>query len=248
MKEGEIYLVGAGPGDPELITVKGRRLIERADVIVHDSLIGMELLSCAGPDVEIIDVGKRGGKHKAEQEEINDILVAKAKEGKLVVRLKGGDPFLFGRGGEEVEELRRAGAKVHLVPGVSSSIAAPGLAGVPVTHRDAASMVTMVTGHESAAKEEEVLDWSKLASLDGTLVIMMGMSQLRRNMARLLKHGKDASTPVAVISNGSRPEQRSVLGTVADIADICEREGITSPAVVVVGQAARYQKILGDLR
>jgi uroporphyrin-III C-methyltransferase len=244
---GEIYLVGAGPGDPELITVKGLRLIREADVIVHDSLIGIGLLDVARPQAEIVDVGKRGSHHKAEQEEINGLLLRKAAEGKKVVRLKGGDPFLFGRGGEEAEELRHGGAVVHLVPGVSSSIAAPGLAGMPVTHRDAASMVSIVTGHESADREE-VLDWKQLASLEGTLVIMMGMSRLRRNMERLHEHGMDPATPVGVVRNGSLPEQKAVLGTVDTIADICDREGITSPAVIVVGRAAEYQSTLGDLR
>lgn len=245
--KGEVYLVGAGPGDLELITVKGMRLIGEADVIVFDSLIGIQLLDSARPDVELIDVGKRGSYHKAEQEEINQILVDKAKEGNLVVRLKGGDPFLFGRGGEEAEALRAAGIPVHVVPGVSSSLSVPALSGVPVTHRDMASMVTIVTGHESALKESEILDWGTLAKLGGTIVIMMGMSNLGRNMERLVDGGMDPSTPVTVIERGSTPEQRMVSAEITRIADECRVHGVSSPAVIVVGKVASLCRTLGDL-
>ncbi len=244
---GEVYLVGAGPGDIELITVKGLRLVSEADVIVHDSLIGMELLDSARDDVELIDVGKRGSRHKVEQEEINQILVDKAAEGKLVVRLKGGDPFLFGRGGEEAEALRTAGIPVHVVPGVSSSLSVPALSGIPVTHRDLASMVTIVTGHESALKESEILDWSSLAKLGGTIVIMMGMSNLGKNMERLVAGGMDPKTPVTVIENGSTPEQRVVSAEITEIAADCRLKGISSPAVIVVGKVASLWMSLGDL-
>jgi uroporphyrin-III C-methyltransferase len=246
-KRGEVYLVGAGPGDPGLLTVRGLDLIRRADVIVHDSLIGMSLLDEAREDVELVDVGKRGTHHKAEQEEINSILVRKAQEGKLVVRLKGGDPFLFGRGGEEAEELVRSGLKVHVVPGVTSSISVPALAGIPLTHRDHSSMVTILTGHEGAHKDEEHIDWSLLAKLGGTIVIMMGMSNLDRNMQRLMDGGIDPFTPVAVIEKGSTPEQRMVSADVASIAQRCKSLGIGAPAVVVVGTVATLWKTLGDL-
>ncbi len=242
-----MFLVGAGPGDPGLLTVRGLDLIRRADVIVHDSLIGMSLLDEARKDVELVDVGKRGSHHKAEQEEINSILVRKAQEGKLVVRLKGGDPFLFGRGGEEAEELVEAGLKVHVVPGVTSSISVPALAGIPLTHRDHASMVTILTGHEGAHKEEEIIDWSLLARLGGTIVIMMGMSNLDKNMQRLMEGGIDPSTPVAVIEKGSTPEQRMVSADVSTIAQRCKSLGIGAPAVVVVGSVASLWKKLGDL-
>ena len=245
--KGEVYLVGAGPGDIELITVKGMRLIGAAEVIVHDSLIGMKLLDSARPDVELIDVGKRGSHHKVEQDEINQILVDKASEGKLVIRLKGGDPFLFGRGGEEAEALRAAGIPVHMVPGVSSSLSVPALSGIPVTHRDLASMVTIVTGHESALKESEVLDWSNLAKLGGTIVIMMGMSHLGKNMERLVTGGIDPKTPVTVIEKGSTPEQRVVSAEITKIAAECKSQGISSPAVIVVGKVASLWKTLGDL-
>ncbi|MGD0817379.1 MAG: uroporphyrinogen-III C-methyltransferase [Methanomassiliicoccales archaeon] len=248
MVKGEVYLVGAGPGDVELITVKGMRLIAEADVIVHDSLIGMELLESARDDVELIDVGKRGSHHKAEQDEINQILVDKAGEGNLVVRLKGGDPFLFGRGGEEAEALRAAGIPVHVVPGISSSLSVPALSGIPVTHRDLASMVTIVTGHESALKDTEVLDWSNLAKLGGTIVIMMGMSNLEKNMERLVKGGMDPGTPVTVIEKGSTPEQRMVSADITMISAECKAQGVSAPAVIIVGKVASLWGTLGDLR
>ncbi|QLH74298.1 MAG: uroporphyrinogen-III C-methyltransferase [Methanomassiliicoccales archaeon] len=246
-RTGEVYLVGAGPGDPGLITVRGRELITKADVIVHDSLIGMELLEAAREDAEVIDVGKRGAHHKAEQPDINRLLIEKALEGKMVVRLKGGDPFLFGRGGEEAEELVRHGIRVHLVPGVTSSIAVPGLAGIPLTHRDHASMVTIMTGHEGLHKDEEVIDYSLLARLGGTIVIMMGMSNLEKNMSRLIEGGMDPTTPVSVIEKGSTPEQRMVSADVATIAQRCKSLGVGAPAVVVVGGVASLWKTLGDL-
>ena len=244
---GEVYLVGAGPGDIELITVKGMRLICEAEVIVHDSLIGMELLDSARPDVELIDVGKRGSHHKAEQDEINQILIDKAGEGKLVVRLKGGDSFLFGRGGEEAEALRTMGIAVHVVPGVSASLSVPALAGIPVTHRDLASMVTIVTGHESALKDSEVLDWINLARLGGTIVIMMGMSNLAKNMERLVAGGMESRMPVTVIEKGSTPEQRMVSSDITHIAEECRKLGVSSPAVIVVGKVASLCRTLGDL-
>ena len=244
---GEVYLVGAGPGDVDLITVKGRGLIERADVVVHDSLIGEGLLDLVRPGAEIIDVGKRGGFHKKEQWEINAILVEKCREGGLVVRLKGGDPFMFGRGGEEAEELRAAGLTVHVVPGVTSAISAPALAGIPVTHRDHASLVTFVTGHEGAGKENESVNWPALASTGGTVVILMGMSRLRLNASRLVEGGMPPSTPVAVVEKGSTAEQRVTVGTLEDIADRCEEAGAKAPAIIVVGGVASLHQRLGDL-
>jgi len=245
--KGEVFLVGAGPGDPDLITVKGRDLIAKADVIVHDSLIGIALLDSARTDAEIIDVGKRGSHHKAEQTDINRLLVGKAAEGKLVVRLKGGDPFMFGRGGEEAEELRKAGVRVHLVPGVTSSLSVPGLAGIPLTHRDHTSMVTILTGHEGDHKDGEDIDYSLLAKLGGTIVIMMGMSNLDSNMKKLIDGGLDPSTPVSVIEKGSTPEQRTVSADAASIAQRCRSLGVEAPAVIVVGSVASLWKTLGDL-
>ena len=245
---GLVTLVGAGPGDPKLITVAGLEALRSADVVVYDSLAGKELLDEAKEGAEMIDVGKRGGHHKVEQGEINRIMIERAKAGSTVVRLKGGDPFLFGRGGEEAQELRAAGIEVRVIPGVTSAIAAPALAGVPVTHRDHASFVTFVTGHESEDREDERIDWEGLATLGGTIVILMGMARLGRNMERLMDGGLDPSTPVAVVRCGSRPEQRSVLATAATIERRCREENIGSPAITVVGSVASLLDVLGDLR
>lgn len=245
--KGEAYLVGSGPGDASLITVKGRRLIRTADVIIYDQLIAPELLKEARTDAELIDVGKKGGYHKVKQDQINRLIVEKAREGKLVVRLKGGDPFMFGRGGEEAEELRKAKVNVHIVPGVTSAISVPALAGIPITHRDHASFVTFITGHESDEKEEEIIDWHNLAKLGGTLVILMGMANLGKNMQRLMDGGLDPSTPVAVVYKGSTPEQKVVVGEASNIEERCTAEGVGPPAVIVVGDVAKMRDILGDL-
>ncbi len=248
MRRGEVYLVGAGPGDPGLITVRGLELLQQADAVVYDSLANPELLKKAPPNAEMLDVGKRGGQHKAEQDEINQILLDKASLGMSVVRLKGGDPFLFGRGGEEAEFLRRSGVKVHVVPGVSASLAVPALAGIPVTHRTVSSSVTIVTGHEGAHKDAEWLDWAALARGGGTLVIMMGMSNIGRNMRRLMEGGVEADAPVAVVQDGSSKEQKVLVTTVSRAAEECEKEKMGSPAVIVVGSVVNVRSMLGDLR
>ncbi|MEM2943893.1 MAG: uroporphyrinogen-III C-methyltransferase [Methanomassiliicoccales archaeon] len=247
-RRGEVFLVGAGPGDPELITVKGRLLIEKADVIVHDSLIPRELLKLAKKDAEIIDVSKKGGEHLVEQSKINEILLEKTLEGKTVVRLKGGDPFLFGRGGEEADFLRKRGIDVHVVPGVPSAIAVPALVGIPVTHRNYASSVTIITGHESAEKEREILNWNALASLGGTIVILMGVSSMERNIKRLLKEGLDPETPVAVIEKGTMKEERVITSSLIEISEICKKESIEAPAIIVIGSVVELRNCLGDLR
>ncbi len=245
---GEAYLVGAGPGDIGLITVRGMELISTADVIVYDQLANHELLRHAREGAKLIDVGKEGGNHKVVQQDINRIIVEEATQGARVVRLKGGDPFMFGRGGEEAEELRSAGISVHVVPGVTSAIAAPALAGIPVTHRDFTSTVTFVTGHERDDRPGERIDWSALAKLKGTIVILMGMASLGRNMQKLTDGGMDISTPVAVVHKGSTPEQRIVVSTVSEVAEECRRLGVGSPSVVVVGGVASLHDVLGDLR
>lgn len=245
---GTVYLVGAGPGDPGMMTVRGLELLRRAEVVVFDSLVGEEVLREAPSTAEMLDVGKRGGRHKAEQSEINELLLEKAIQGRMVVRLKGGDPFLFGRGGEEAEHLRGHGVEVHVVPGVSASIAVPALAGVPVTHRTLSSSVTIITGHEGEHKEEEWLDWAALARGGGTLVIMMGMSNLGRNMARLMAGGVKDHVPVAVIQDGSSPSQRIVISSVGRAEEDCRREGLGAPAVIVVGKVVDLRSVLGDLR
>ena len=245
---GEVYLVGAGPGDPGLMTVRGMELLGAADVVVYDYLANPDLLLKAKAGAKLIDVGKQGGSHKVEQEEINRIIVEEALRGLLVVRLKGGDPFMFGRGEEEAGELRKAGVQVHVVPGVTSAIAAPALAGIPVTHRDHASFVTFVTGHEGEHKDEEVIDWAGLAKLGGTIVILMGMGHLKRNMKKLVEGGLDPTTPVAVVHRGSTAAQRVIVSTAAEVAGECRRQGVGSPAIVVVGGVASLHEVLGDLR
>lgn len=245
---GEVYLVGAGPGDIGLITVRGMELVRTADVIVYDQLANPELLGHARPEAKLIDVGKEGGHHKVRQEGINRIIVEEALSGRKVVRLKGGDPFMFGRGGEEAEELRKAGVTVHVVPGVTSAIAAPAMAGIPVTHRDHAPMVTFVTGHERDDRPDERINWEALAATGGTIVILMGMANLARNMSRLVDGGLPPTTPVAVVHRGSTPSQKVVLSTLENVSEECQRHGVGSPAVIVVGGVATLSEVLGDLR
>ncbi|OPY29170.1 MAG: Uroporphyrinogen-III C-methyltransferase [Methanomassiliicoccales archaeon PtaU1.Bin030] len=245
---GEAYLVGAGPGDAGLMTVKGMELLRKADVVVYDELANHDLLDHVRPGAKLIDVGKQGGHHKVPQEGINEIIVNEARAGNMVVRLKGGDPFLFGRGGEEAEELRKAGIDVHVVPGITSAIAAPALAGIPVTHRDHAPMVTFVTGHERGDRPDERIDWGALARTGGTIVILMGMSKLEHNMSRLMEAGMDPATPVGVVHRGSTPQQRVVISTLREVVKDCRDQGVGSPSVVVVGDVVRCHHRLGDLR
>jgi len=245
---GEAYLVGAGPGDAGLITVKGMELLRKADGVVYDELANHDLLDHVHPGAKLIDVGKQGGRHKVPQEGINQIIVDEARAGNKVVRLKGGDPFLFGRGGEEAEELRKAGIDVHVVPGVTSAIAAPALAGIPVTHRDHAPMVTFVTGHERGDRSDERIDWGALARTGGTIVILMGMSNLEHNMSRLMEGGMDPATPVGVVHRGSTPQQRVVISTLREVVRDCRDQGVGSPSIVVVGDVVGCYHRLGDLR
>lgn len=245
---GKVHLIGAGPGDAGLITVKGMEMLRQADVVVYDELANHDLLQYARTGAKLIDVGKQGGRHKVPQDGINQIIVDEAMAGHWVVRLKGGDPFLFGRGGEEAEELRKAGIDVHVVPGVTSAIAAPALAGIPVTHRDHAPMVTFVTGHERGDRSDERIDWGVLARTGGTIVILMGMSNLEHNMARLMEGGMNPATPVGVIYRGSTPQQRVVISTLSEVVKDCRDQGVGSPSVVVVGDVVGCYDRLGDLR
>ncbi len=236
---GKVYLVGSGPGDPELLTIKAKRLIESAEVILYDQLPGEAILAMLPESAEKIDVGKYAGNHKLSQWQINELLVKRAKDGKIVVRLKGGDPYLFGRGGEEAQTLAAEGIKVEVVPGITSAIAVPAYAGIPVTHRDYASMVTFITGHEDPDKEETGLDWELLARFEGTLVILMGVSMLARNVKELIRHGKSIDTPVAVIERGTRPDQRVTIGTLADIVGLCKQRKVKAPAITVIGDVVK---------
>ncbi len=242
---GKVYLVGSGPGDPELLTMKARRLIDTADVVIYDQLPGKAILDSIPQNTEKIDAGKFAGDHRLSQWETNELIIKKAKEGKMVVRLKGGDPYMFGRGGEEAEVLVEASVEFEVVPGITSAIAAPAYAGIPVTHRDHASMVTFITGHEDPTKDETALDWETLARFDGTIVIFMGVKMLGRNTGELLKFGKDPKTPVALIERGTRPDQRVTIGTLETIADIAKEQGVKAPAITLIGDVVKLHEILG---
>jgi uroporphyrinogen III methyltransferase/synthase len=242
---GTVYLVGAGPGDEGLITVKGLELIRSADVLVYDHLAVPSLLEETGPDTEVLYVGKKGRDHTLEQPDINDLLVTKAREGKNVVRLKGGDPFVFGRGGEEAEQLAAAGIPFEVVPGVTSAVAAPAYAGIPVTHRDHASMVTFITGHEDPDKKESAIDWANLAGNPGTLVFLMGVKNLPNISASLISNGKPADTPAALVRWGTTPDQACLTSTLHEIPRDAKRLGFKPPAVLLVGSVVRLRECLG---
>jgi len=242
--KGLVYLVGAGPGDPGLITVKGLSCLQKADVIVHDRLVSPVLLRQASQGCEMIDVGKSPRRHTLPQETINALLVEKALAGKVVVRLKGGDPFLFGRGGEEAQALAEAGVPFEVVPGVTSAIAAPAYAGIPVTHRDHTSTFAVVTGHEDPTKADSSLDWQKLATGVGTLVFLMGVANLPQIVAKLIEHGRDPRTPAAIVQQGTEARQRTVTGTLADIVDKAREADIKPPAVTIVGEVVALREKL----
>ncbi len=245
---GKVYLVGSGPGDPELLTLKARRLIDSAEVIIYDQLPGKAILDSMPASAEKIDVGKCAGNHTMNQTEINKVLVQKAKEGKMVVRLKGGDPYVFGRGGEEAEVLVAEGIEFEVVPGITSAISVPAYAGIPVTHRESTSMVTFITGHEDTTKPESWLDWETLAKFGGTIVILMGVKMLNRNVEELMKHGKDPDTPVAIIERGTRADQRVTVGTLANIAELAKARKVKAPAITVIGDVVKLHDILGEQR
>ncbi|WP_181691622.1 uroporphyrinogen-III C-methyltransferase [Natronomonas sp. LN261] len=234
---GCVYLVGSGPGNPELLTVKARRLIEESDVVLHDTLPGPEILDSI-PETKREDVGKRAGGEWTPQEYTNRRLVELAEEGKTVVRLKGGDPFVFGRGGEEAEHLAEHGIDVEYVPGVTSAIAGPGVAGIPVTHRDHASSVSFVTGHEDPTKDESAIDWAALAATGGTIVVLMGVGKLPMYTDELVSAGMAPETPVALVERATWPNQRVALGTLGTIVDVRDERGIEPPAVTVIGDVA----------
>lgn len=246
---GIVHLVGAGPGDPGLLTVKGLALLRRADAVVHDRLIDLALLDEAPEAAQRIDVGKAPGRHSCSQGEINDLLVALGRRGLRVVRLKGGDPFVFGRGGEECEALAAAGVPFEVVPGVSSAIAAPACAGIPLTHRGLAGSFTVVTGHR-CGDDPAALDWPHLARTE-TLVILMGVANLPEIARRLIEHGRPAETPVAAIHAGSTPAQSVVSGTLADFAAPpppgSPASRLRAPATIVVGAVAALAQTLGPL-
>jgi uroporphyrinogen III methyltransferase/synthase len=243
---GIVYLVGAGPGDPGLITRRGAELLARAQVVVYDYLASPSLLDLASPKAEMIYVGKKGGHHSLSQEGINRLLVDKAQTHRTVVRLKGGDPFVFGRGGEEAQALVEAGARVEVVPGVSSAVAVPAYAGIPITHRSFNSTVTLATGHEDPSREESRLDWEALARAQ-TLVMLMGVKRLEENIRALLDHGLPPDTPAALIQWGTTHRQRTVVAPVSGLAAKAREKGIEAPAVLVVGRVAELREKLAWL-
>jgi uroporphyrin-III C-methyltransferase len=234
---GKVYLVGSGPGDPDLLTVKAKRLLEEADVVLHDKLPGPAIIDLV-PAERREDVGKRAGGDRTPQSVTNERLVELAREGKTVVRLKGGDPFVFGRGGEEAAHLAAHGVPFEVVPGVTSAVAAPGVAGVPVTHRDHASTVSVVTGHEDPAKEESAVDWPALAETGGTIVVLMGVGRLPDYVRAFREAGMDPDTPVALVERATWPDQRVALGTLETIVDVRDEAGIEPPAITVIGGVA----------
>jgi uroporphyrin-III C-methyltransferase len=237
-KEARVFLVGAGPGGPGLLTCRARHLLQEADVVVHDALIAPSVLALIPAHAERVNVGKRRGKHLAEQGEIQEVLLDHASRGRRVVRLKGGDPLLFGRGAEEMAALREAGIAYEVVPGIPSPFAAPLMAGIPVTHRDHSSAVTVVTGHNAADHARHAVAWQQLAGTDHTLVILMGLSKLDLIARRLIDLGRPADTPAAVVQEAALPGQQAVYGTLADIADKAAEAGIQAPATIIVGAVA----------
>ncbi|WP_434778303.1 uroporphyrinogen-III C-methyltransferase [Neisseria sp. Ec49-e6-T10] len=242
MSKGKVWLVGAGPGDVSLITVKGMDCIKYADVLVYDRLVNPELLTFRSETCELINVGKQCDHHPIPQSEINQILVREAKLGKKVTRLKSGDPYVFGRGGEEAEELAKENIPFEVVPGVTSAIGGLAYAGIPVTHRDHASSFHVVTGHLRDGKDP--LNWQALAALDGTLVILMGVSNLDYICEQLIKYGRPANTPVGIVMWASRANQRTVTGTLATMAQIAKEQEVKPPALIVVGDVVTLHETL----
>jgi uroporphyrinogen III methyltransferase/synthase len=242
--KGIVYLVGAGPGDPGLLTLRGAELLKRADVVVYDALVNADILRLAPASAEIIFGGKRAKEHAFAQDELNHLLLSKAREGKTVVRLKGGDPYVFGRGGEEAEELAEAGVPFEVVPGISSVIAAANYAGIPLTHREHSSSFTVITGHEDPEKDGSSVDWSSFARDKGTKVILMGMERIRQIMDQLVAHGMDPKTPVGLVRWGTTGRQETLQGCVASIADEVEKTKFSAPAIAVIGNVVQLRESL----
>jgi uroporphyrin-III C-methyltransferase len=242
---GRVYLVGSGPGDPELLTVKARRLLEEADTILHDKLPGPEILEGI-PDGKREDVGKRAHGEGTSQAYINERLVELAREGEAVVRLKGGDPTVFGRGGEEMAYLADAGVPFEVVPAVTSAVAGPAVAGIPVTHRDHASAVTFVTGHEDPDKADSAVDWDALAAAGGTIVVLMGVTRLPEYTAALVEAGMAPATPVALVERATRDGQQVATGTLETIVEARDTVGVEPPALTVIGDVAATRERVVD--
>ncbi len=236
-RAGKVYLVGAGPGDPELLTLKAARLLERADVIIHDGLVSQEILDLASPSAQLVSVAKKRSLHSVPQDQINQILVREAGKGQLVVRLKGGDPFIFGRGGEEADDCVAAGVAVEVVPGISAALGCAAQARMPLTHRDASSAVSFVAGQCKGLSDQ---NWSGLAGKGRTLVIYMGVANAEAIVEKLIADGAAPDLPVAVLENGTRSDFRALRTLLTDLGDLVRREKVRSPALLVVGEVARY--------
>jgi uroporphyrin-III C-methyltransferase len=243
MARGKVYLVGAGPGDPKLLTLRAADLLSKADIVIYDRLVGKSILLLAPKTARKIYVGKRSGKHEVPQDKINELLIKASSEGQIIVRLKGGDPFLFGRGGEEAEVLAENNIRFELVPGVTSAVAAPEYAGIPLTHRDYASAVAIVTGHRAGDSGKPV-NWAKLASAADTIVILMGMESLEAIVKRLIQGGLDLNKPVAVVEQGTTRAQRSFIGTLGTIVEEARKNNVKPPSVVIIGEVTKLGRKL----
>ena len=243
-KECKVYIVGAGPGKLDLLTKRAEKIIEQADVILYDELIGeiKEFIEKNKADAILVDVGKRSGKHKKSQEEINQLILDYAKKGYKVVRLKGGDPFIFGRGGEEVEFLAEHGVKFEVVPGITSAIAVPTKAAIPLTHRNFDPALVFITGREA----KERINWRALAELNATIVILMGVGKLKENCKKLIENGKNPETPVAIIEKGFSDEERVIVGNLENIGEIAKNKNVKPPAIIVIGEVVKLREKLKD--
>ncbi len=243
---GKVYLVGAGPGDPGLLTVRGKTLLEQADVVIYDALVSAEIIKIVNPIAELIDAGKRRGRHSKVQSETTQLLIEKAQHHAVVVRLKGGDPFVFGRGGEEMKDLLAANVSVEVVPGITSGIAAPAYAGIPVTHRDVSSSVTFVTGHESIGKYRPQVNWQAIAQGSETIVIYMGVYNLPQIVAQLIAGGLSELTPIALIRWGTTQRQTEISGTLSSILGEISKTEFSAPAIVIIGKVVALQSLLRE--
>ena len=239
---GKVYLVGAGPGDAGLMTLKGKGLLETCDVVLYDALVSDEILAMINPIAEKIHAGKRRGNHSLLQDETTQLLIAKAKEQAIVVRLKGGDPFIFGRGGEELADLRAAGIEVEVVPGITSGIAAPAYAGIPLTHRDFSSSVIFVTGHECTGKYRPQINWEAIAQAAETIVVYMGLHNLGEIIPKIIAAGLTESTPVALIRQGTRADQSELIGCLGNIVELVQKSNFAPPAIAVIGNIVNFRE------
>ena len=243
MGYGKVYLVGAGPGDPKLLTVRATELLKEADIVIYDRLVNESILKLAPEKAEKIYVGKRTGKHEVPQNKISELIIEKAQLGSKVVRLKGGDPFIFGRGGEEAEALSEKGIEFEVVPGVSSAVAAPTYAGIPLTHRDYAASVAIITGH-SAGDSEHAINWPKIADAVDTMVILMGVESLQAITKKLIEGGLNPEMPAAIIESGTLKNQRTIIGKIVTLAKDAEEKQVKPPAVIVIGEVAKLGRKL----